>query len=308
MDIAGGKVAVVTGAASGIGLGLAEAFATSGCGVVLADVDPGGLARAAESVRSHGVDVLEVMCDVSQESAVQSLAAAAHERFGRVDILCNNAGVMSPVDHWMGPLSAWTWVMGVNFWGVVHGVRAFLPAMIEQGSGYIVNTASIAGLLPGFGPSYDASKHAVVALTEDLYRDTQQRGWPIGVSVLCPGWVRTGLLDAERNWPDELGSLPAHADGSDVVLKYVRRAVDEGTTPAAVADVVVESVRANRFWILPHPEFVELCMKRWQDIAEGVDPVLFRDTPGLPPLEQLVTEILESLVQPGASEGAESAP
>lgn len=299
MEIIAGKTAVVTGAASGIGLGLAEAFARAGLNVVLADVDSVGLAAAVESVRAIGVEAHDVTCDVSDEDAVGRLASEAEERFGGVEVLCNNAGVSSQVDAWTGPMSSWTWVMGVNFWGVLHGVRAFLPGMLERGSGYIVNTASIAGLYPGFGGSYDASKHAVVALSDDLFRDARQAGWPIGVSVLCPGWVRTGILDAARNWPSAFGEVPSPPDGTAIITKYVRRAIDEGTTPAAIADFVLDAVRADRFWVLPHPEFVELCVKRWQDIAEGVDPVLFRDVPGLPPIDQLVTEMLESLAAGG---------
>lgn len=301
MDLTREKVAVVTGAASGIGLGLAEAFARAGCHVVLSDVDVPGLSAAAESVAVHDVDTLTVRCDVSDESAVQALASATLERFGQVNVLCNNAGVMSSADPWSGPLSSWNWVLGVNMWGVIHGVRAFLPSMVERG-GHIVNTASIAGLLPGFGASYDASKHAVVALTEDLWRTARQSGWPVGVSLLCPGWVRTGILDADRNWPAALGDAPSAQEGSNLLLKYVRRAIDEATTPAAVAEAVVEAVKADRFWVLPHPDFVELCVARWGDIAEGVDPALMRDTPGLPPMDQLITELLESLgdASPGA--------
>jgi NAD(P)-dependent dehydrogenase (short-subunit alcohol dehydrogenase family) len=296
MELTKGNVAVVTGAASGIGLGLADRFAAAGCNVVLADVDAGGLSTAAAQLASgHGIETLEVVCDVSKESSVQALASRARDRFGAVQVVCNNAGVQSSADHWTGPLSAWNWVMGVNFWGVVHGVRAFLPAMIEQGGGYIVNTASIAGLLPGFSASYDASKHAVVAITEDLYRTSQQSGWNVGVSVLCPGWVRTGIMDSGRNWPSELGEQPEGVPGSEVVAKYVRRAVAEGTTPAAVADLVFDALKADRFWVFPHPDFVELAVSRWQDIAEGLNPVLFREVPGLPPLEELVKEMLEGL-------------
>jgi NAD(P)-dependent dehydrogenase (short-subunit alcohol dehydrogenase family) len=157
----------------------------------------------------------------------------------------------------MGPLSSWEWTMGVNFWGVVHGVRAFLPHVVMGGGGHIVNSASIAGLYPGLAPAYDASKHAVVAITEGLYNSMRSAGMPVGVSCLCPGWVRTGILDAERNWPAELGEPPVVDAAAEVSREYLRRAIDEGMTPAAVADLVVDAVRADRFWVFPHPEFLE---------------------------------------------------
>src|SRR5436190_18589010 len=254
MDLEPGKAAVVTGAASGIGLALADRFATSGMHVVLADVDEEGLATAAEQIGARGVNTLTARTDVSDEASVNALAAAALDRFGAVHVVCNNAGVVSNADAWFGPLAAWSWVLGVNLWGVIHGVRAFLPTLVAQGEGHIVNTASIAGLLPGFGPSYDASKHAVVALTEDLYLNLQQVGLPIGVSVLCPGWVRTRIMDADRNWPDRLGDAPPPGMGTEIVEPHVRRAVDEGTPPAMVADLVADAVQANRFWVFPNPE------------------------------------------------------
>ena len=298
MQLEAGKVAVVTGAASGIGLALADRFARARMHVVLADVDESGLAKAAEQIRARGVDELTVVTDVSNEASVQALAAAAVERFGTVHVVCNNAGVVSNADAWFGPLSAWTWVLGVNLWGVVHGVRAFLPILAAQGEGHIVNTASIAGLLPGFGASYDATKHAVVAITEDLYRAMQQAGLPIGVSVLCPGWVRTNILDAERNWPGALGDEPPAALGTDIVLGHVRRVIDEGMPPAAVADLVADAVQAEKFWVLPHPDFVELAVQRWHDIAEGVNPRLEVDVPGLPSASQIAEEVLASLAPP----------
>jgi len=300
MELNAGKVAVVTGAAGGIGLALATRFAEAGLNVVLADVDATALAAAATKIGAKGVDTLEVICDVSDEASVQALADATVARFGTAHVVCNNAGVTSSADPWTGPLSTWQWVMGVNFWGVVHGVRAFLPMLTAQGQGHIVNTASIAGLMPGFGASYDASKHAVVALTEDLYRDTQMRASGVGVSLLCPGWVRTGILDAERNWPAANGEVPAAADGSEITRKYVRRAIDEGTTPAAVADLVADAVVADRFWVFPHPDFLELAVQRWHEIAEGQQPALMRDTPGLPPMDEIVAEVLASLEPPTA--------
>lgn len=295
MELEPGRVAVVTGAGSGIGLALARRFAAAGLHVVLADVDEGALATAAEEVARSGVDTLPVVCDVSSADSVASLAAASVERFGRVHLVCNNAGVSSSADPWFGPLSAWEWVLGVNFWGVVHGVRAFLPHLVEQGEGHIVNTASIAGLLPGFAPSYDASKHAVVAITEGLFRDLAMTAPGIGVSVLCPGWVRTGIMDAERNWPAHLGETPEASAASEIAVRYVRRAIDEGTTPAVIADLVADAVTERRFWVFPHHDFVQLCIERWDTIAEGTDPELLRDLPGLPPVEQMVAEALAAL-------------
>ena len=295
MKLEAGKVAVVTGGASGIGFALADRFATAGMRVVLADVDEAGLATAAEKIGGRGVDTLTVVTDVSSEASVQALAAATVERFGTAHVVCNNAGVMSSADPWFGPLSPWEWVMGVNFWGVVHGVRAFLPLLVGQGEGHIVNTASIAGLYPGFGASYDASKHAVVAITEDLYLNMQQAGLPIGVSVLCPGWVRTNILDADRNWPDALGAEPPAQLGADIVIGHVRRVIDEGTPPAVVADLVGDAVEGDRFWVLPHPEFVEVAVDRWHDIAEHLNPRTDRQTPGLPSSAQIAEEVIASL-------------
>jgi len=295
MELAAGKVAVVTGAASGIGLALADRFARDGMHVVLADVNEDGLASAAELVRSHGVDVLVVPTDVSIEASVQALAAATMDRFNSVHVVCNNAGVATQADPWFGPLSAWEWVLGVNLWGVIHGVRAFLPYLAAEGEGHIVNTASIAGLMPGIGAHYDASKHAVVAMTEDLYTTLQQVGIPVGVSVLCPGWVRTGIMDSDRNWPEHLGEVPPIAFGADIVGAHVRRAVDEGLTPATVADLVADAIGEQRFWVFPHPDWIEMAERRWHSVAEGLNPAGIGDVPGLPPAEQIAAEVLASL-------------
>jgi NAD(P)-dependent dehydrogenase (short-subunit alcohol dehydrogenase family) len=215
-------------------------------------------------------------------------------------VICNNAGVTTRADPWFGPLSAWQWVVGVNMWGVVHGVRAFLPRLIEQGEGHVVNVASMAGLIPGLSPAYDAGKHAVVAITEDLYWTLQALGLPIGVSVLCPGWVRTQIFEAERNWPAALGESPPAGFASSVVDPHLRRAVAEGMTPMAVADLVADAVTESKFWVFPHPEFVELAAQRWSTIAEGRNPERLGTMPGMPSAEQIAAEVAAMLAAPEA--------
>jgi NAD(P)-dependent dehydrogenase (short-subunit alcohol dehydrogenase family) len=291
VELTAGKVAVVTGAASGIGLALARRFARAGLNVVLADVEQRALQDAEQQVGALGAKTLAVPTDVSDESAVSALAAAAVDRFGAVHVVCNNAGVASDADPWFGPISAWEWVLGVNLWGVVHGIRAFLPLLAGQGEGHIVNTASAAGLIPGTGPIYDATKHAVVAISEDLYRTMKTAGFSVGVSVLCPGWVRTGIGEADRNWPEKLGEVPPPAITSPVVTPYYRRAIDEGMDPAAVADLVADAIAADQFWVFTDPRFTQIALDRWQRIAQGLNPRIDVDVPGFPPISQLREEI-----------------
>ena len=293
MELNAGHVAVVTGGGSGIGLALADRLAVAGLQLVLADVQDDALAAAAEQVGAHGVDVLTVHTDVSKHEQVEALAARTLERFGAVHVVCNNAGVAPRADAWFGPLSPWEWVMGVNFWGVVHGCRAFLPHLVA--GGHIVNTASMAGLAPGFAPSYDASKHAVVAITEDLFSTLRMAGLPIGVSVLCPGWVRTNIVDADRNWPAELGEKPVDDPAAAIFRRHAERAVAEGNTPASVADAVLDAITANRFWVIPHQEFLELAIERWHRIADRLDPEPPEHIPGLPPLSELIAEVTAAM-------------
>lgn len=295
MKLEAGKVAVVTGAASGIGLALATRFAGDGLSVVLADVEERTLTSAADRIKALGVETLTVPTDVSDHEAVAALADAAVARFGAVHVVCNNAGVSSAADPWLGPLSAWSWVLGVNLWGVIYGIRAFFPILIKQGEGHIVNTASVAGLNPGSGPIYAASKHAVVALSEELFKTTKMVGLPVGVSVLCPGWVRTAIMDADRNWPVGLGESPLPAPAAAVLRPHYERAIGEGTDPAVIADLVAEAIASDRFWILPHPEWVERAARRWRRITEGLDPDPADQTPGFPPAEQIANEIRAAL-------------
>jgi NAD(P)-dependent dehydrogenase (short-subunit alcohol dehydrogenase family) len=295
MELGPGSVAVVTGAAGGIGLALSESLARAGCSVVLADVEEDALAAASEQVAALGTDTLKVATDVSKADHVEALAQATIDRFGAVHVVCNNAGVTDRGDPWIGPIEAWEWTMGVNFWGVVHGVRAFLPHLMASESGHIVNTASIAGLWPGLSASYDASKHAVVAVTEDLFNTLRSMEMPIGVSCLCPGWVRTGILEAERNWPADLGQAPVADAAQEVSLDYVRRAVAEGAQPSAVADLVVDAIRADRYWVFPQAEFLDLAIERFHGIGEGLDPSPPEDIPGLPPRSQMMAEAMAAM-------------
>jgi NAD(P)-dependent dehydrogenase (short-subunit alcohol dehydrogenase family) len=297
MELSEGKVAVVTGGGSGIGLAMAERFARAGMDLVLGDVQQDALDEASASLRLLGVDVLAVTVDVSKEAEVQALAERTLEHFGAVHLVCNNAGVAARSDPWFGPISSWEWVMGVNFWGVVHGCRAFLPHL-AAGGGHIVNTASIAGLFPGFGPSYDASKHAVVAVSEQLYNTVKGAGLPIGVSVLCPGWVQTKIFEAERNWPAELGAKPDEDPVAAVSRGYVERALAEGRTPASVADAVADAVVDDRFWVIPHQDFLEIAIERWATIAERANPVPPEHVPGMPPRSQLLAEVAAALGLP----------
>lgn len=282
-----GKVAVVTGAASGIGLALARRFAGEGMRVVLADVEHDALDRAAATLAdAAGADSVQaVPTDVRDEHAVDALAAATFDRFGTAHVVCNNAGVGVGGLAWTVPADRWRWIVEVNLLAVAHGVRAFVPRMIEQGEGHVVNTASAAGLLTGPGMSpYYATKHGVVALSESLHFDLQLTGAPVGVSVLCPEWVRTQIADSERNRPPGVGEMPgmpgAQADGAGgggapALGDFVRGLVDGGLDPSTVAGMVLDGIRAGRFWIITHPTTVPTAQRRWDAIAGDGQPTLW---------------------------------
>jgi NAD(P)-dependent dehydrogenase (short-subunit alcohol dehydrogenase family) len=268
-----GKVAVITGAASGIGRALAERCAAEGMKVVLADVENGALQQTAEAMRAAGAGVLAVPTDVSKAADVEALARATLDAHGAVHLLCNNAGVAAGGAAWECSLEDWAWVLGVNLWGVIHGIRSFVPHMLAQGAeGHIVNTASLAGLtsLPGT-PAYTVSKHGVVALSESLVKELAMAGGTIGVSVLCPGFVRTNIADAARNRPAELGA-PAVTDDTSPAAQMVRAAIAGGMPPEAVAEQVLAAVRENRFYILTHPETKPLVRERMEDILQERNP------------------------------------
>ena len=272
-----GKVAVVTGGASGIGRAMAERFAREGMQVVIADVEEKPLAEAVTAIaKSNEVDVVGVRTDVSKREDVDALARKTFERFGAAHVLCNNAGVGAGGMSFAQPLSDWEWTLGVNLWGVIHGIRAFVPRMVEQGEGHIVNTASVAGLVsaPGMG-AYCASKHAVVTISECLFHELGfTTGGKVKVSVLCPGWVKTNIADAERNRPESLkGRGGAQRSPQEQMMEaMMRQAIANGIPPSEVADQVLAAIREERFWILTHPEMKKAIEIRARGILEGIDP------------------------------------
>lgn len=266
---------MVTGGASGIGRALARAFGAAGMKVVLADLDEVRMREVEVELAEGGTEVLPVVCDTSLEPSVQALAQATLERFGAAHVLCNNAGVVGKGDPWAGPMSTWDWVVGVNLYGVIHGIRAFLPIMEEQGEGHIVNTASMAGLvaLPGAAP-YNVTKHGVVALSEGLFIELTSSGSPVRVSALCPGFVRTNLMEGQT-WQERLGREPTPTSNPMGVMidGLLRQGVESGIDPDTVASEVVDAIRTERFWILTHPEMRQSPVERMQRAATQENPV-----------------------------------
>ncbi|HUZ20447.1 MAG TPA: SDR family NAD(P)-dependent oxidoreductase [Acidimicrobiales bacterium] len=263
----GGKVAVVTGAASGIGFAIAERAGAEGMTVVLADLDTERLASARDALTAKGMEAHAMEVDVSERSSVMHLAERVQEEVGPTWLLVNNAGVFVAAPFMQSTVAQWEFILGVNLWGVVHGMHAFLPGMVERNAGHVVNTSSVDGLVTVQNTSsYVASKHAVVALTETLHRELQDAGSDVGVSVLCPGAIVTDILRSARHWPARLGPAPAVPDG-----EYPR--LDEMMQPEEVATKVFDSLEARRFWILTHPEQYAPAMRaRTEEAIAGTNP------------------------------------
>ena len=264
MDSVSDKVAVVTGGASGIGRALCLAFARAGVRVVVADLDADGMAATAAGVARAGSTAITVRTDVSRLADVQALADRAFGEMGGVHVLCNNAGVAL----WGGLESAthrdWEWAIGVNLWGVIHGVEAFVPRMIAQGvPGHIVNTASMAGLIASQGLGvYNTTKYAVVGLSETLQKDL--RPYRIGVSVLCPMGVKTAIRDSERNRPAELRNAgPAAARAVDLIGSFL--------DPEHVADRVLRAIHDDRLYVITHAEGAEPLRRRFERMARAIE-------------------------------------
>jgi NAD(P)-dependent dehydrogenase (short-subunit alcohol dehydrogenase family) len=242
-----GRAAVVTGAASGIGLAMCERFAAAGMNLVMADINESALAEAAERLsQSAAVETLTAVVDVSKWESVENLASLAYERFGAVHVLCNNAGVLAPsMPAWELSLEDWDWVLGIDLWGVIHGVKAFLPRMLDGGQpGHIVNTASVAGVLPyPYSASYSVAKYGVVALSESLILGLRDRGAPIGVTALCPGPVSTGLRNSSADM------RPAGPEGFNLSLNA------DAAAPAETANAVLDAITRDRFWVFPSQDY-----------------------------------------------------
>ncbi|QYG94418.1 SDR family NAD(P)-dependent oxidoreductase [Iamia sp. SCSIO 61187] len=274
-DVAG-CTAVVTGAASGIGFALAERFAGDGARVVMADVEAPALEQAADRLRERGAQVHPVITDVSDGEAVDALAAEAVDVFGPVHLLCNNAGVGAGGLTWELTTKDWEWVLGVNLWGVIHGLRAFLPGMLAHGEpAHVVNTASLAGHVSApFMAPYGASKFAVVAISEALFHELAMTGSCVGVSVLCPGWVNTNIHSSERNRPGGGQADAPSGESAGMAVDMLRRVLSSGMDPAEVAALVVDAVREGAFYVFTHPDMMPAVETRAGAILQGHDPQL----------------------------------
>ena len=266
------KVAVVTGAASGIGKAMAQRFAAAGMRLVLADIEREPLLQLRDELRVAGVAAVAERVDVSNPDDLEGLAARAYEEFGAVNLLCNNAGILPPGGPvWKEALSTWKWTLNVNFFGVLHGVQAFVPRMLESNQeAHIVNTASLAGLTTRpLMSAYNVSKHAVVALSECLYAELQLTTDKIHVSVLCPAFSRTRLAESSRNKPDGVEADPSGSFGFYEAMKHV---VEEGTPPEEIVETMIKAIHDNQFWILTHPHLDGGIRDRFESILSRTNP------------------------------------
>ena len=273
----GGKVAVVTGGASGIGFALARRFVDEGMHIVLADVEEVALEQALSDLGDSSMEVIAVPTDVSEAAEVDALATQVIDRFGAVHVVCNNAGVGG--EHyptWEAPPSYWEWLFSVNVWGVIHGIRSFVPHLVAQGEGHVVNTASITALIgaPYIGP-YVATKHAIVGISEVLLHELALARSAVKVSVVCPGGVATRLADAVRNWPSSLGPVPESSSDKRVqaIHAVVRSGTAGGLDPNAVADRVVGAIRNERFMVLTDDEDGPRAIRSLTEAVEGHSPL-----------------------------------
>ena len=270
------KVAVITGGASGLGLEIARLAAKKGMKLVLADIEERALNQAQLEFSAQGVEVLSLRTNVAVGEDVDLLAEKTLERFGAVHLLFNNAGVALNKTAWETTIADWEWVLGVDLWGVIHGVRVFTPIMLKQDTpSHIINTASVAGMLSTQGmAAYNVAKHGVVTLSETLYHDLKRRGANIDVSVLCPAWVNTAIWDSARNRPDDLQNSVEQKEADDIKLEEsARHAIQSGKVSAPmVAQIVFAAFEANQFYILTHPKIKKWVGLRVEDILQDRQP------------------------------------
>ncbi len=272
MEIRNGMAAVVTGAASGIGLALTKALCRNGLHVLMADIDGDTLDTARAGLGDLASLAAVRVCDVSDESAVNDLADLAFASYPTVDLVVNNAGVSSTGSVLESTIADWEWVLGVDLYGVIHGIRAFVPRMISRGGGYVVNTASVAGLVstPGMAP-YNVAKHGVVTLSETLYQELQLADANVGVSVVCPAWVATRIADSDRNRP---GGPQEDSETGARVRAAVRAATEHGRSPDSVADQIVEAIRRDQFYVMTHTGMMSFIKRRNREIETGGNPTV----------------------------------
>ncbi len=274
------KVAVITGGASGLGRAFADKATTLKMKLVLGDIREGPLQQAVEELKSQGAEVVALAGDVSKPSYVEALAKLSTDTFGVVHCLFNNAGVGSGGLVWENTVKDWEWVLNVNLWGVIHGVRIFTPLMLEAArndpsyEGHIVSVASIAGLIsPGLMGAYNVSKHAVVAHTESLYHDLAKIEPRVAASVLCPGFTPTGISNSHISRPADMQNLERPTDSMILAQQMVQKAVSSGKLTAVdVANITFDAIRDRQFYILTHPNFMKLVKARLDDIAEMRNP------------------------------------
>ncbi|MGZ3238796.1 MAG: SDR family NAD(P)-dependent oxidoreductase [Burkholderiaceae bacterium] len=269
------RVAVVTGAANGIGRAIAERCAAEGMKVVLAGINADNLAKVEKDLKVRGAKVISVRTDVSKKEDMEALAQKTLDAFGAVHLLVNNAGVGTGTTAWDSSWNDWEWVIDVNLWGVINGVKIFTPIMLAQKDAcHIVNTSSIAGLL-AFHPSaaYQVTKHAVVALSENMHLSLEQQNANVKVSVLCPGWVKTGILDSARNRPAHLQNPPVTYTPEQIALwRSAAEKLEAGMPASEAADHVFKAIVEEKFYVLTHPEYTPMIEERMTNIVRGNNP------------------------------------
>lgn len=271
------RVAVITGAANGIGFGIAERCAQLGMTVVLAGINEENLAKAEEQLKPTGATLLTVRTDVSKREDIEALAQKTLDTFGRVHLLVNNAGVGAGTSIWDCSWEDWEWVVDVNLWGMIYGIKVFTPIMLAQDTeAHIVNVASVAGLLSGYPSApYQVTKSAVIALTENLYHSLAQRKSKIRVSLLCPGWVKTSILKSERNRPPKLQTQKAAAPPSPADLAAFQRmkeSLEAGMSIQELTEHVFRAIQDEQFYVLTHPEYIPNIQKRFDNIVQQKNP------------------------------------